>query len=153
METAKNHPDWTFQIIGYGMDRQVELPPNIVLFGKVEHDRLPAYAKSWDVAMIPFKPSRLSEAVDPIKIYEYIALALPTVVTGMPHLASYPGVFTAETGRQFEEAVEAAAAKPLDADAVKNFLDRNRWANRIDELWKLLDQTENRSAVSMALME
>ena len=82
-----------------GMDQKIESLPNLVHLGKVEHSQLPAYAKHWDVAMIPFKPSRLSEAVDPIKIYEYIALGLPTVVTGMPHLASYPGVFTAETPR------------------------------------------------------
>jgi hypothetical protein len=78
---------------------------------------------------------------------------LPTVVTGMPHLASYPGVFTAENGRQFEEAVAAAALNPPTESDVKEFLDRNRWANRVEELLKLLDRPENRSPVSRALEE
>ena len=153
VEAAKDHPQWIFRIIGYGLDRKIDLPPNIVHLGKVEHDRLPALAKSWDVAMIPFKPSRLSAAVDPIKIYEYIALGLPTVVTGMPHLASYPGVYTAETGRQFAAAVAEAARHPLDEAEAREFLGRNRWANRIDELLKILDLRENRSAVCTALAD
>jgi glycosyltransferase involved in cell wall biosynthesis len=151
VETAKKHPQWNFQIIGYGMDQKFEPLPNVVHLGKVEHSQLPSHAQSWDVAMIPFKPSRLSAAVDPIKIYEYIALGLPTVVTGMPHLASYPGVFTAETAKEFEQALEAAAAHPLKEAEVTEFLDRNRWANRVDQLLKLLDQCENQSAASRAL--
>jgi hypothetical protein len=153
IETAKKHPEWKFEIIGYGMDAKLESPSNVMHLGKVEHSRLPVHAKSWDVAMIPFKPSKLSAAVDPIKIYEYIALKLPTVVTGMPHLASYPGVFTAETIDQFEEAIEAAAAHSLEDSTVKEFLDRNRWTNRVDELLKLLDEKENQSPVSLALAE
>lgn len=153
METAKRHPEWKFEIIGYGMDAKLESLPNVVHLGKVEHSRLPTYAKSWDVAMIPFKLSRLSEAVDPIKIYEYIALNLSTVVTGMPHLASYPGVFTAENISQFEEAVEAASQHPLNDAEVKEFLGRNRWANRVDQLFNLLDQKENQSPVSLALSQ
>jgi hypothetical protein len=153
VETAKKHPDWTFEIIGYGMDAKLESLPNIVHLGKVEHCRLPDYAKRWDVAMIPFKPSKLSEAVDPIKIYEYIALELPTVVTGMPHLASYPGVFTAESLSEFETAVEHAVENPLNDETVRRFLGDNRWSNRVDRLLALLDQAENRSAVSKAFSE
>jgi hypothetical protein len=151
VETARHHPEWTFQIIGYGMDGKIESLPNIVQLGKIEHSQLPSHARNWDVAMIPFQPSRLSAAVDPIKIYEYIALQLPTVVTGMPHLASYPGVFTAEGQSQFEEAIAAAAAWPLDEETVREFLDQNRWSNRIDDLLALLDEHDSRTAVSLAL--
>jgi hypothetical protein len=151
VEAAKKHPDWTFQIIGYGLDKKIESLPNIVHLGKIEHSQLPAYAANWDAAMIPFKPSRLSEAVDPIKIYEYVALGLRTVVTGMMHLDTYPGVFTAETPREFEEAVEKAAASRMSEAEVAEFLGRNRWSNRIDTLMELLERPESSSIASLAL--
>jgi len=116
---AKRRPDWVFHIIGYGLDKRIAPCNNILFLGKVEHGDLPAYAKNWDVAVIPFQPSKLSVAVDPIKIYEYISLGLPAVVTGMPHLASYPGVIAAQDDLEFEAAVEKAARQRLDAATVE----------------------------------
>jgi glycosyltransferase involved in cell wall biosynthesis len=148
---ARRRPDWVFQIIGYGLDRRVESNGNVSFLGRVEHRDLPAYAQNWDVAMIPFRPSKLSLSVDPIKIYEYISLGLPTVLTGMPHLASYPGVIVADSDEEFEAAVQQAAGRRLDEATIKAFLDSNRWSNRIDDLLKILARPDQRSAVSLAL--
>ncbi len=148
---AKRRPDWVFQIIGYGLDKRIASCDNVLFLGKVEHCDLPLYAKNWDVAMIPFQPSRLSVAVDPIKIYEYISLGLPTVVSGMPHLASYPGVYAVGDDMEFEAAVEKAAQQGLDAATAEAFLGLNRWSNRIDTLLNLLNEEGQRSAASLAL--
>lgn len=150
---AERHKDWLFQIIGYGLDKTISLPENVVLLGKVEHADLPSYAKNWDVAMIPFQQSSLSLAVDPIKIYEYISLQLPTVVTGMPHLVTYPGVFIASDEGEFDSAVETAAKQKLDATAVNSFLNDNRWSSRVDALLELVDEDLFYSAASMAFLE
>ncbi|MGA2798654.1 MAG: glycosyltransferase [Thermoguttaceae bacterium] len=148
---AKRRPDWTFHIIGYGLDKRIESLDNLIFLGRVEHGDLPALAKNWDAAMIPFQASKLSAAVDPIKIYEYISLRLPTVVSGMPHLASYPGVFTASNAAEFEAALEKAAKTKIDAMTAETFLSANRWSNRIDALLKILDEGEYWNATSLAL--
>ncbi|MGA2061971.1 MAG: glycosyltransferase [Thermoguttaceae bacterium] len=148
---AKRRPDWTFHIIGYGLDKRIASLDNLIFLGRVEHCDLPAFAKNWDAAMIPFQASKLSAAVDPIKIYEYISLRLPAVVTGMPHLASYPGVFTANDGAEFEAALEKAAKTKIDATTAETFLSANRWSNRIDALLKILDEGEYWNASSLAL--
>jgi hypothetical protein len=124
-----------------------------VLLGKVEHAELPTHARHWNAAMIPFKASRLSESVDPIKIYEYIALGLPTAVTGMPHLASYPGVQVAETADDFEAALAAASSQRLSAEAVATFLAENRWSNRVDRLLELLNLSSSQSPTTRALAD
>jgi hypothetical protein len=148
---AKRRPDWTFHIIGYGLDKRIAPCNNLIFLGKVEHCDLPTFAKNWDVAMIPFQASKLSSAVDPIKIYEYISLGLPTVVTGIPHLASYPGVLTANGELEFEAAVERASRMDIDETTVETFLSSNRWSNRIDILQTILHESEQRSATSLAL--
>ena len=149
---AKRRSDWTFQIIGYGLDKRIARRENLIFLGPVEHRDLPAYARNWDVAMIPFQVSKLCAAVDPVKIYEYISLRLPVVAKGMPHLASYPGVITANNEAEFESAVEKAAKIKIDQSAVDAFLDRNRWSNRIDSLLDILAEEKNWNAASLALV-
>ena len=151
--TAEARPGWTFEIIGYGFEGDFKLPDNVKLLGKCEHAELPGHAAHWNVAMIPFRASRLTAAVDPIKIYEYIALGLPTVVTGMPHLEGYPGVRCAEGTQAFEQAIVAAANGRLDASTIATFLADNRWVNRVDALLKLVESDEHVSAVSLAIAE
>jgi glycosyltransferase involved in cell wall biosynthesis len=150
---AKRRPDWTFHIIGYGMDKRIAPLSNLVFLGPVEHRDLPAIAKNWDVAMIPFQATKLAEAVDPIKIYEYISLRLTTVASGMPHLSTYPGVFTANNVAEFEAALEKAANTKIDATTAEAFLDANRWSNRIDALFEILDEGEYWNATSLALIK
>ena len=151
--TAEAQPGWTFEIIGYGFEGDIKLPENVKLLGKREHAELPGHAARWNVAMIPFRASRLTAAVDPIKIYEYIALGLPTVVTGMPHLEGYPGVRCAEGTQAFEQAIVAAASGRLDATTIATFLADNRWVNRVDTLLELVESDEHVSAVSLAIAE
>jgi glycosyltransferase involved in cell wall biosynthesis len=151
LSVAKRRPDWTFHIIGYGLDKRIASLDNLIFLGRVERRDLPVFARHWDAAMIPFQASRLSAAVDPIKIYEYISLRLPTVATGMPHLASYPGVFTASGDAEFEMALEKAAKTKIDESTAGSFLDANRWSNRINALLKILDEGESWNATSLAL--
>ncbi|MBN2578510.1 MAG: glycosyltransferase [Pirellulales bacterium] len=136
---AKRRPEWRFQIVGYGCEKRIKHGGNIQFLGRVDHAALPALAQHWDVAMIPFRRTPLCRAVDPIKIYEYISLGLPTVVTGMPHLAGYPGVRAVETAEEFAAAAVHVAHNRLDQATVAEFLRQNRWSNRVDTLLQTLD--------------
>ncbi|WP_271755297.1 glycosyltransferase, partial [Cohnella sp. JJ-181] len=74
-------------IIGYGANKETLIRlkkfQNANYHGKVQPSLLRDYVKNWNVGIIPFKDSSLSQAVDPIKIYEYLYYGLPTVVTGI----------------------------------------------------------------------
>ena len=60
---AKRRKDWTFEIIGYGLDKRIAPQENMVFLGPVEHRLLPDHARNWNVAMIPFQASTLSGCV------------------------------------------------------------------------------------------
>ncbi len=97
LERCKKYElDVKFHIIGHGepnLKVQLETyPENLFLYGRVEPGQLHTYAKNWNIAMIPFKPGKLAESVDPIKIYEYAFFGLPVIVTGIKHLEKYPNV-------------------------------------------------------------
>jgi len=81
---ARSRPDWRFHLIGYGGGPEgLELPPNVFLLGKRPQRQLAAFARNWDVAVVPFKAERLAAGADPIKTYEYLAMGLPVVTTGV----------------------------------------------------------------------
>jgi glycosyltransferase involved in cell wall biosynthesis len=132
-EAAARHPDWRFEIVGYGQGEDLVVPANVVLPGMVPHERLAAQTASWTVAVIPFREGRLTQAVDPVKLYEYLALGLPVVAVGMPHLRDVPGVVVC--GRDdFDAAVVRAIETPLDRARVAAFVDASRWSRRVDAL-------------------
>ena len=81
---ARSRPDWRFHLIGYGGGPEgLVLPPNLLLLGKKPQKQLAGFARNWDVAIIPFKDERLAAGADPIKTYEYLAMGLPVVTTGV----------------------------------------------------------------------
>lgn len=133
LEIASKMPDWKFEIIGHGEPKNLELPANIKLFGKRNHMEINKIASRWNVAMIVFKINKLSEAVDPIKIYEYLALELPTVSFTMPQINDYPYAYTAGSVPEFISKLHQAAEMDIDPEIIWRFLDQNRWEDRADQ--------------------
>lgn len=63
----------------------LEKYPNVYFLGEKPYYTIPDYIHYFDVCIVPHKLSRLTRFMDPIKIYEYLALGKPTVVTSIPH--------------------------------------------------------------------
>jgi len=144
---ATKRPSWCFEIIGYGEPDDLALPENIKLLGRVPHTKLWQTTRGWDVAIIPFKRSKLAEAVDPIKVYEYLRLGLPVIVTGIPHLASLPYVWVAEDMASAQRAMCEAATTPLDPKTISDFVGQNTWSARVDALLEHIEACEHYSVV------
>ncbi len=139
-ELAQRHRDWIIYIIGSGEEVPLRLPENVHCLGEVPHDQLAGYAAAWDVALVPFKVMELTRAVDPIKVYEYLAMGLPVVAAGMPALQRLPFVWSAETPAGIEKAIFEALASPVDRRMVKDFLKSNTWQQRAARIWELLPE-------------
>ncbi len=132
-ETAAAHPQWSFEIVGHGARDDLELPPNVSVPGPIPHEQLEEKTRSWHVGIVPFRPGRLTQAVDPIKLYEYLALGLPSVVVDMPHLEGVPCVEVC-TREGFAAALSRALDVDLDREAVAEFVAASRWSVRTDAL-------------------
>jgi hypothetical protein len=50
------------------------------------YEPIPQYLNQLSAAMIPFRISPLTLAVDPVKLYEYLASSLPVVSTPLPEV-------------------------------------------------------------------
>ncbi|HSB33186.1 MAG TPA: glycosyltransferase [Nitrospirota bacterium] len=54
---------------------------NVFLLGGRPYKDIPAYMNHADIGIIPFKKSKLVDAINPVKLYEYFACGLPVVAT------------------------------------------------------------------------
>jgi glycosyltransferase involved in cell wall biosynthesis len=136
---ARARPTWKFELIGYGGAPESELPGNVVLLGPRPHRDLAAYAARWDVGIVPFKPGRLAASADPIKTYEYLAMGLPVVVTGvLPPPGGEAFLRRADDLEGFlaalTEEAEAARSRPEAAAERRAFAATCTWAARVDAL-------------------
>jgi hypothetical protein len=145
-DLAKSRPEIKFEIIGYGEPAWVREKsasiPNLYLLGKVLPKDLSAYAARWSVGMIPFIDGVLAEAVDPIKIYEYLYFGLPTFVTGIRHLKDYPMTYFSDV-ENAATTLDEAIRSPRRPEELDAFLNETTWSARFAKLLDELSVNQN----------
>ncbi|MGG5812192.1 glycosyltransferase [Falsiroseomonas sp. CW058] len=137
LHAAAALPEARFEIIGFDMPR-IALPGNVVHLGSRTHEEIIAIAQRWDVGLIPFKPGRLSRGVDPIKVYEYLALGLKVVSVPMGSLESFPLTFCYDEFGLADALSRAIAHRPDGAewDEAERILSGASWRLRLLDLMR-----------------
>jgi glycosyltransferase involved in cell wall biosynthesis len=141
---AQKLPEVEFEMIGWAVSEPTRMRlnavPNIRLVGIVPQKELHRYARKWWAGMIPFQATEVSAAVDPLKIYEYLHLGLPTVVTGIPGIADYPLVQFAGDRESFIAALTRIVDRPDEQrlSEVAEFLKSCVWEERFARLNSML---------------
>ena len=147
----KNHA-WRIYLIGYGGNQEYRnLPDNVTFLGKKPWKSLAAYAAHWDVGIIPFKSGLVSRGADPIKTYEYLALGLPIVATGVrPPEGAENYFYFAEDAREFMENARSASRQELDGRALASYVEGCAWSRRVDAIIDLIAAGSSRVAEKRA---
>ncbi len=138
---AEHHPDWSFVLIGhtFGADlRSLERHPNVYLVGEQPYAALPRYVAAFDVCAIPFLRTPLTEATNPVKLFEYLATGKPIVARRLPELEPYESLLAVyDHPSDFGDAVERALASSDDAEAAQRrraVAQQNTWEARYEVL-------------------
>jgi glycosyltransferase involved in cell wall biosynthesis len=119
--------------------------PRISLMGQRPYDSIPAYLQAFACCLIPFQENRLTVAVNPIKLREYLAAGRPVVSTRLPEVEAYGDVVTfAASPREFADGVLRNLADPGSDDEGRRAQRRERvrddsWDSVAQRIQKLLD--------------
>ena len=111
------------------------LPGNVELLPACEHHAALRTMQGFSVGLIPFRRTDLTDAVDPIKYYEYRALGLPVLSTRFGEMARRerePGVFLVEARAALGPQVHRALRHRDSDDAIRLFRANNSWRVRFD---------------------
>lgn len=111
-----------------------DLPKNIFFLGAKKIDELPNYLMYADVAILPFVPGKISDAVSPIKVFEYLFAGKPVVSTRLPEILEYSGVFIADNPDHFAKLCATVSATNELIEQNDMFISQNSWFTRLDKI-------------------
>ncbi len=144
--------------------QKLQLEDNFTWLGPRDYLKLPVYLQGSAVGLIPFKRSELTEAVNPIKYYEYLASGLPVVAPPLRELKEMGGPlhsYSYEERDQFLAVIrktlgkvkqgpekscnnrhldlEADLKAVLGKDLIK-FAARHTWERRFEEVMGIIEK-------------
>lgn len=130
---AKLKQEWSIVLIG-PIDKKEKILEiftnlkNVYFLGRKPLELLPNYLKAFDVCVNPFKLNGLTEKVNPLKVYEYLAAGKPVVSIDMPEIRFLDSVIRIAKNRsQFiqyiEESLQESSLDKINdrQEKIKNF--------------------------------
>jgi glycosyltransferase involved in cell wall biosynthesis len=143
---AEQRPQWHFLMIGRIAVPEETVPrrPNIHFLGKLPYERLPAYGKRFDVAIIPYHLTRQVIHANPIKLREYLAMGKPIVSVSTPEIDKYADVVAiAHTKKEYLTKVDQALARTSTSEDIQRRMSRvasESWDARMGEVLQKVHQ-------------
>ncbi len=134
---ARERPQYSFVLIGGIFNvpmEELEALPNVAILGQQPYELMPQYLFHFDACIIPFVVNAVTEATDPVKFYEYIAMGKPVVAPRMPELYHYrEHLYIADDHEAFLRKVDEAVAErdPAPRERRVELARRNTWTARV----------------------
>jgi len=117
-ELFQQNPQWHFVLVGpiENQERVAKLRSlrNVHYVGPRPYAQVPSVLRQMDVGLIPFLDNTFTRAINPLKLYEYLAVGLPTVATQLPELDRFKDVIwlPRNTVQDYQAAITAAISSP-----------------------------------------
>jgi glycosyltransferase involved in cell wall biosynthesis len=133
---ARAWPRGTVVLVGRRTEperlRAAAVEPNVVIHDAVGRDQVAALAHAADVCLLPHRRTALTEAMSPLKLYEYLASGSPIVATDLEPVRRAGGpIVRVEPVGDFVAAVrDALALDPVPERERLALISRNSWARR-----------------------
>lgn len=128
-------PEALIRLIGPNATGYAGSARRIRVEAPLPHAQLAAAVADCDAMLLPFRVDDLTRGVDPVKLYEYIALGRPIACIGYPELERFAAYAT--LCRDGDELASRIASRDLTAAADlatrTRFLDGNTWEARARE--------------------
>lgn len=158
---ASVRPDWNFILIGRLESADVSRikdMSNVFLLGEKPYELLPGYLQRFDVGIIPFKKIQLTDATNPVKLFEYLSAGKSIVATDLNELRHYRDyVRLASSVNEWLEEIQAALAdyQPVQVEKRLSFARQNTWDDRIfliEDAIQLISQDKAGVSASLPLI-
>lgn len=108
--------------------------PNVHFHPRVPRVRIPEMVGAADVGIVPHLVTKLTQAMSPLKVYEYLAAGRPVAATALDPIRGIDDrVVLVRSGGDFPSCVAAAAALgPAAEERRRAFIAANSWDRRVD---------------------
>ncbi len=143
---ATLRPRWSFIFVGNVWEnhrREVEKlasHPNVHFLGRRSYAELPEILRGFDLCLLPHRLTPLTESMDPIKLYDYLATGKPIVGTPVAGMERFSDVvYTGRTAEELVAQMEAAFEEPpLQRERRLAYAHRATWEQRGKEAYRII---------------
>lgn len=154
VDCARRLPQAIFVFVGAVKRHRASTAPlaalaNVRLLPPRAHDEIPAVLAAFDAAIIPYRRTRFTKNLAPAKLYEYLAMGVPTVSSDLPFAQrAADHLSIVRDGEQLAAALRRIIETPpveSDRRRWRAAAAANSWEARVDEIEALLSAEQNRS--------
>lgn len=150
---AKSKPDWSIIMIGpihpeaKDLVNDLRKSENIFILGSKNYYSLPEYMKGFDCCIIPHLIDPLTESMDPIKLYDYMATGKPVVATALTEAKKFKDII--KIGNSYDEFLsfldDSIKQKPSEETIGRQLetAQENSWEERTGQLIRILEENIN----------
>ncbi len=158
---ASLRPNWNFVLVGRKESAdiaQISKMSNVYFVGEKPYQLLPRYLQHFDTCIIPFKKIPLTEATNPVKLFEFLSAGKSVVATNLDELRYYQEyIRLASSLDDWLESIELALDDYLPAQVEKrlSFARQNTWDERIlliEDAIQVISKDQEYDSVSLPLI-
>jgi teichuronic acid biosynthesis glycosyltransferase TuaH len=142
---AGARPDLHIVLIGPAPDPSYVAPlrslPNVHIRGLVGRREVVAVLRNSELTLLAHRRTPLTEAMSPLKVYEYLAAGRPVLATDLRPVHDLgPRVLLSETVEEFADLIDTALAQGVQSEPERQeFVRANAWPSRHREILSLLE--------------
>jgi hypothetical protein len=144
---ASMRPGWNLVLIGelpnQSIYKDLICYPNIYFLGAMPASLALQYINFFDVGIIPHVNDKLSQSMNPLKLYVYRGLGLDVVSTDIPNLDIMDAGVTVTTPDLFVDAIDKALARKLNEGKLymsNEDITAHSWGARLSKIFELINQ-------------
>lgn len=142
-QVALRRPEWNIVLVGSTHSRpeilRLDRLPNVHFMGVVRYDEARLWMSHFDVAIMPHLVTPLTQTMNPLKLYVYLAQRIPVVTTPTPNTEDLSEfVMTASGADAFIDrigTVLSGGRKP-DWSRLDEALARDSWQARVEKIMR-----------------
>lgn len=114
--------------------------PRISYLGTVPHEKIPELLQSFDVCLYPFLRNELLDTIDPVKIYEYLAMNKPVLSVRSLETEKFGELVSLyDQAENLKNSARRDFAAPFSTEKERlKFVEENCWEKRAARIIKCL---------------
>lgn len=110
--------------------------------GPVTKDKIGGYINLFNVCLYPFIKNDFLDTIDPVKIYEYLALNKPVIAVDSVETKKFESLVYRYNNYEVLNALSIEKLKPPfnTKEECQKYLEDNSWSNRVDTILKYISE-------------
>ncbi|MFA5076551.1 MAG: glycosyltransferase [Patescibacteria group bacterium] len=146
---AQKNPDKSIVLIGTQVwknynkiiKKKLQNYKNIYLIPFISYQKLPHYLHTFNAGIIPHKINEFTKSMNPLKLYEYSAVGIPTITTSVAGISTFGNIlYLANNPEDFNSKIQLALREDNDQlrQTRREVIADDSWFSRAELMLKYL---------------